>query len=159
VIVLPKGIAYTPPTTPPANYVDELVNAKLAKLRLLPSELCSDPGFLRRVTIDITGRLPTEDECRQFQDDKDPAKRAKAIDRLLERKEFAEIWAMKWAELLMIRTTNGVSDKSAFLYANWLTERISKNVPINQMVRELLAANGGTFRNAAPISTRSRTIR
>ena len=60
VLVLPKDLQYTPPTTPPANYVDELVNAKLQKLRILPSELCSDEVFLRRVTLDITGLLPTE---------------------------------------------------------------------------------------------------
>ena len=56
------------------------------------------------MTLDITGRLPTEDEYRAFLDDKDPDKRAKLVDRLLERKEFAEIWAMKWAELLMIKS-------------------------------------------------------
>jgi hypothetical protein len=56
---------------------------------------------------------------------------------------------MKWAELLMIRTANQVSNKSAYLYANWLTDRIARNVPLDQMVRELLAANGGTFRNPA----------
>ena len=89
---------------PPANYIDELVNAKLQKLRILPSDICSDPVFLRRATIDITGVLPTEDEYRAFLDDKSPDKRAKLVDRLLERKAFAEIWAMKWAELLMVRS-------------------------------------------------------
>ncbi len=148
-IVLPAGIPYAAPSEPPANYVDELVGAKLAKLRILPSGICSDPVFLRRVTIDITGKLPTEAECREFAADKDSAKRAKLIDRLLEKKDFAEIWAMKWAEMLMIRTTIQVSNKAAYLYANWLTDRISKNMPVNTMVRELLSANGGTFRNPA----------
>ena len=101
------------------------------------------------MTIDITGKLPTEAECREFAADKDSAKRAKLIDRLLEKKDFAEIWAMKWAEMLMIRTTIQVSNKAAYLYANWLTDRISKNMPVNTMVRELLSANGGTFRNPA----------
>lgn len=149
VIVLPAGMPYTPPTTPPANYVDELVNGKLVKLRILPSEICTDDVFLRRATLDITGRLPTEAEFRAFAGDKDPAKRAKLVDQLLERKEFAEIWAMKWAEILMIRSTNQVSYKSAYRYANWLTEQISKNVPINRMVHDMLSANGGTFSNPA----------
>ncbi len=149
VIVLPAGVPYTRPSEPPANYIDQLVQAKLEKLRIVPSPLCSDAVFLRRATLDITGKLPTEDEYRAFMADKDPAKRAKLIDRLLERKEFAEIWAMKWGELLMIRTTNEVSNKSAWLYANWLTDRISRNVPVDQMVRELLSATGGTFRNPA----------
>src|SRR5262249_42069509 len=61
-LVLPKDLQYTPPATPPVNYVDELVSAKLQKIRVLPSELCGDETFLRRVTIDITGLLPTVDE-------------------------------------------------------------------------------------------------
>jgi hypothetical protein len=149
VIVLPAGLQYTAPTTPPANYVDELVNAKLGKLRILPSPTCGDETFLRRVTLDIIGRLPTEEDYHKFVADKDPAKRAKLIDQLLERKEFAEIWAMKWAEVLMIRSSPQVSYKSAYLYANWLTEQISHNVPLDRMVRELLSATGGTFSNPA----------
>lgn len=149
VLVLPKGLQYTPPTTPPANYIDELVNAKLQKLRILPSDLCTDEVFLRRVTIDIAGMLPTEQEYAEFTSDQDPQKRAKLVDRLLQRKEFSEIWAMKWAELLMVKSTIDVSYKSMFLYSNWLTERISSNMPLNQMVQELLGANGGTFTNPA----------
>jgi len=148
VLVLPKGLQYTPPVTTPANYIDELVNAKLQKLRILPSELCADDVFLRRATLDIAGQMPTEAEYFEFLADQDPAKRAKLVDRLLARKEFSEIWGMKWAELLMVKSTNEVSYKSMFLYSNWLTERISSNMPLNVMVQELLSANGGTFTNA-----------
>ena len=104
-IVLPAGLKYSPPTAAGINYIDELVDAKLQKLRILPSDICSDQAFLRRATIDITGKLPTDDEYRAFVDDKSPDKRAKLVDRLLERKAFAEIWAMKWAELLMVRSS------------------------------------------------------
>ena len=149
VLVLPKDLQYTPPEEPPVNYVDELVNAKLQKLRVLPSELCSDEVFLRRVTVDVTGLLPTPEEYEQFIADTDPAKRAKLIDRLLERKEFSEIWALKWANLLMVKTSNQVSYKSMLLYSNWLTNQISNNVPIDKMVQDLLSASGGTFSNAA----------
>jgi len=146
-IVLPSGMEYTPPDEKPVNYIDELVNAKLTKLRIYPSERCSDEVFLRRVTIDITGRLPTEQEYQEFVADTSPDKRSKLIDRLVDRKEFSEIWAMKWAELLMVKSSNTVSYKSAFLYNDWLTQRISSNVPLDKMVRELLTANGGTFSN------------
>lgn len=146
-LVLPQGLQYTPPVAKPVNYVDELVDAKLKKLRILPSELCSDEAFIRRVTLDITGLLPAVDEYSAFLSDPDPAKRAKLIDKLLERKEFSEIWATKWAELLMVRSTNQVSTKSIFLYSNWLTDKISRNVPLNEIVQELLGANGGTFKN------------
>jgi len=146
VLVLPKGLMYTPPAIA-GNYIDELVAAKLNKIRITPSGLCTDEQFLRRVTIDITGLLPTEEEYAAFMADADPSKRAKLVDRLLERKEFSEIWAMKWAELLMIKTTNQVSTKSAYLYANWLIDKIASNVPLDVMVQELLSASGGTFKS------------
>lgn len=147
VLVLPKDLQYTPSTEPPTNYIDELVGAKLQKLRLLPSAVCSDEVFLRRVTLDITGLLPTEQEYAEFLADADANKRAKLIDRLLNRKEFSEIWAMKWAELLTIRSTPQVSNKSAFLYSSWLSAQIQNNVPLDKMVQELLGATGGTFKN------------
>jgi hypothetical protein len=148
VLVLPKDLEYTPPPVE-GNYIDQLVGEKLKKVRILPSELCSDEQFLRRVTIDITGSLPTEEEYLTFMSDTDPAKRAKLVDRLLERKEFSEIWAMKWSELLMIKSSNQVSYKSMFLYSNWLTDQIARDVPLDQMVRELLSSSGGTFKNPA----------
>lgn len=149
VLVLPADLQYAPPQETPANYIDELVLAKLAKLRIPPSPICDDATFLRRVTLDIVGRLPTENEWRAFMADGSAQKRAAVIDRLLEQKEFAEIWGMKWAELLMIRSSNTVSVKSAFLYNQWLTEGIAKNTPVNVLFREMLAAGGGTFRNPA----------
>ncbi len=149
VLVLPKDLQYTAPTTPPANYIDEIVNAKLQRLRLLPSDLCTDEVFLRRATIDITGLLPTPEEYTEFMADTSPDKRAVLVDRLLGRKEFSEIWAMKWASLLLVKSggVNNVQVKPVFLYANWLTNQIAGNVPIDKIVRELLGASGGTFRN------------
>ena len=81
----------------------------------------------------------------------DPKKRSRWIDELLERKEFSEIWVSKWAELLQIRTdpTKNVSQKAMFLYYNWLVDKLSKNMPMDEMVQELLGASGGTFKNAA----------
>lgn len=149
VIVLPADLQYQPPGEKPVNYIDELVGEKLRKLRVKPSALCSDEVFLRRVTLDITGRLPTADECRAFLADTAADKRARAIDQLLTRKEFAEIWAMKWAELMMIRSSNQLSYKSMFLYSNWLNEQIQNNVPLDQMVREVLSTSGGTFSEPA----------
>ena len=148
VLALPVGVNYTPPKVT-GNYVDELVGKKLQQLRILPSGLCSDEEFIRRATIDITGQLPTDQEYFSFVNDAGPDKRAALIDRLLERKEFSEIWAMKFAQLLMIKSTNQVSYKSAFLYANWLTDKFARNVPIDQMVRELLTSTGGTFKSPA----------
>lgn len=144
VLALPTELKYTPPKIE-GSYIDQMVGRKLQKLRITPSGKCSDEEFIRRVTIDITGQLPTEDEYHQFVGDAAPDKRAELVDRLLERKEFSEIWAMKFAQLLMIKSTNQVSYKSAFLYASWLTDKFARNVPIDQMVRELLTSTGGTF--------------
>ena len=149
VIVLPKGTPYTPPTLPPANYIDELVNAKLAKLRITPSGLCNDAAFIRRATLDIIGLLPTEAETLAFLADASPDKRAKLVDQLLARPQFAELWAMYWAEILMIRSTQQVSTKAAYLYSTWLTEKIAAGEPFDKIVRELLTASGGTFDSPA----------
>ncbi|MCA9248815.1 MAG: DUF1549 domain-containing protein, partial [Planctomycetales bacterium] len=150
VLVLPAELAYTQPTEQPVNYVDELVGAKLHKLRVEPSGLCSDEEFLRRITIDVVGSLPTPEEYNAFLADQDPEKRRKKIDELLERKAFAEIWAMKWAELLMVKTVqNQVEYKPMLLYSTWLTSQIENNVPLDKMVQEVLASTGGTFSSPA----------
>lgn len=148
-ITLPKGAEFQWSNPPANNYVDEHMNAKFLKLRINPSELCTDEEFLRRVSLDICGTLPKSDEYRQFAADKDPKKREKKVDELLGRKEFVEMWVMKWSELLTIRSSNQVSYKSMLLYYNWLQERISNNMPMDKLVFELLSSKGGTFANAA----------
>jgi Protein of unknown function (DUF1549)/Protein of unknown function (DUF1553) len=149
VIVLPKGLNFTFPPTPGGNYIDELVNAKLKKLRIAPSGVCSDEVFLRRAYVDVIGLLPTQEEYTKFTSSREPNKREKLIDELLNRKEFAELWVLKWAELLQIRSSNDVSYKAMLLYYNWLQDRIARNVPVNEWVQELLGASGGTFKNPA----------
>ncbi|KLU03952.1 Translation initiation factor 2 [Rhodopirellula islandica] len=145
ILTLPTDLQYTVPEPQPSSYVDELVDKKLQQLRLVPSGQCTDAEFIRRATIDITGLLPTEEELNLFVNDVAPDKREALIDRLLERKEFSEIWAMKFAQLLMIKSTNQVSKKSAMLYASWLTDQFARNVPVNEMVHDLLTSTGGTF--------------
>ncbi len=147
-IVLPKGLEYQETPPEPVNYVDEFVASKLKKLRIHPSGLCSDEEFLRRLSIDLTGLLPTREEYAAFMADTDANKREKKIDELLSRKEFTEMWVSKWAEWLMIRTTQTVSTKSVVLYYQWLVDQISNNVPLDKMVQDLLSANGGTFKVA-----------
>lgn len=148
-ISLPKGLEFTWSDVPQNNYIDGLMHNKFKKLRIQPSGLCSDEEFLRRAFIDIVGGLPTVEEYQQFVASNDPQKREQLVDDLLDRKEFVELWVMKWAELLTIRTTRAITYKPMLRYYNWLQERIANNVPMDQMVRELLSANGGTFANAA----------
>ncbi len=146
VLALPSGLQYQAPPTR-GNYIDTLVDAKLQKLRLPASGLCSDEEFIRRATVDVTGLLPTEDETAAFVASTVADKRSALIETLLSRKEFSEIWAMKWADLLMIKSKNEVSYKAAYLYYNWLINQIASNTPIDKIVRDLLMATGGTFQN------------
>ena len=146
-IVLPKGLQFAFPKVPENNYIDTLVHAKLRNLRIAPSEVCDDQTFLRRVYLDVVGVLPTTVEHARFVADSAPNKREKLVDELLDRKEFAEMWVMKWAELLQIRSGDQVSYKATLLYYNWLQDKIARNVPTDVWVRELLGASGGTFKN------------
>ncbi|NNE90076.1 MAG: DUF1549 domain-containing protein, partial [Verrucomicrobiales bacterium] len=152
-IVIPENLEYTRPTPPESNFIDTLVHEKLHKLRIVPSGECSDEVFLRRAYLDIVGQLPTAEEYKVFVADKTPDKRTKVIDQLLDRKEFTELWVMKWSELLQIKSdgnvARGISYKAALLYHNWLKERIAENVPFNEIVSELLGSTGGTFGNPA----------
>ena len=93
--------------------------------------------------------LPTSDEYRAFMLNTDPKKREQVVDVLLGRKEFVEMWVMKWSELLMIKTSQQISYKAMLLYYNWLQSRIQGNMPIDTMVQELLGSKGGTFTSAA----------
>ena len=149
-IVIPKGLDYKfPSELPEYNYVDQLVDAKLKKLRIIPSPLCSDEAFLRRAYADVIGLLPTREEHDRFMADASSNKREKLVDELLGRKEFVELWVMKFAELLKIRSDNQVSYKSALLYYNWLEDKLSHNVPMDQIVQDLLDSTGGTFKSPA----------
>ena len=146
-ITLPKELKYNPQTESPVNYIDELVAAKHQKLRLEPSELCTDEEFLRRVTIDLVGLMPSFEEYQAFLADQDPEKRVRKVDELLARKEFTELWVSKWAEWLMMRSSNQVSQKAIVLYYQWLVDQIASNRPLDEMVKELLSSSGGTFAN------------
>jgi len=152
-VTIPKGLSFTfqsepalPGATEGAKVIDDLVAAKLASLRMTPAPVCDDEAFLRRVSLDLVGLLPTPADRARFLTDSAPDKRARLVDELIARKEFVEIWVMKWAEILQIRSQgNDVSPKGAILYHQWLDRRIAANEPVDRMVRDLLTASGGTF--------------
>jgi hypothetical protein len=147
-VVIPKGGSFAFPPQPGAIWIDELVNAKLAALRIAPSELCDDETFLRRATLDLVGLLPTPEERNAFLADSAADKRARLVDALMSRREFVDVWVMKWADMLQIRSQgNDVSPKGVVLYHRWLDRRIAANEPVDRMVRDLITASGGTFEN------------
>ncbi len=140
---------------PRRNFIDGLVWAKLRRLGLTPSEPSGDAAFLRRAHLDVIGRLPTPDEVRAFLADKEPMKRERLIDRLLERPEYADFWANKWADLLRPNPYR-VGVKAVYNLDAWLRDAFRKNRPYDQFVRELLTARGSTFRNGAAVLFRDR---
>lgn len=131
---------------PPANFIDEHVFRKLQSLRVNPSAACDDAVFLRRASLDLLGVLATADEARRFVDDSRTDKRARLVDDLLERQEFADFWALKWSDLLRNEEKTldrkGVQDFHA-----WIRHSIAVNKPLDQFVRELIASRGSTYEN------------
>jgi hypothetical protein len=155
-IPLPNG----PPDSayaglPRANFIDGLVWDKLRRLSLTPSDPAPDHTFLRRAFLDVIGRLPTAEEARAFLADAAPDKRARLIDRLLERPEYADFWANKWADLLRPNPYR-VGIKAVYSLDAWLRDCFRRNLPYDQFVRELLTAQGSTFRNGATVLFRDR---
>jgi hypothetical protein len=153
-IVLPTDDNFTWPKTPETNYVDTLVFDKLKKLHLEPSELCTDEVFFRRVSLDLVGILPMREEHDAFLADKDPKKREKLIDTLIERPEFIDMWTMKWGEMLRVRANNqnpsyGRDGKAMYSYAAWIKEQMTKNRPLNEFAAELLVGKGSNFKSPA----------
>jgi hypothetical protein len=133
---------------PENNYVDRHVFAKLKTLRVQPSDLCPDSVFLRRAYLDALGVLPTPAEARRFLDDKRPDKRARLIDQLLRRPEFADFWALKWSDLL--RNEEKVLDrKGVQVFHDWLRRAVVDGKPLNELARELIAARGSTYSHPA----------
>jgi len=132
--------------TAPRNFVDELVFAKLRSLRINPSQPCSDGVFLRRAYLDLLGILPTAEEARAFVADTRKDKRARAIDALLDRPEFAEFWALKWEDLLR-NEEKTIDRKGVQALHQWVVRSVASNQPVDQFVRAIIAARGSTYQN------------
>src|ERR1035438_4786590 len=130
------------------NGVDELVFAKLERCNIQPATVCSDGVFVRRAYLDIIGTLPSGFEAKEFILDRSPNKRRALIDRLLERDEFADYWAMKWSDLLRIKAEFPINlwPNAAQSYHRWVRTSIKENLPYDQFVRQMLTASGSNFR-------------
>ncbi|HEV3496227.1 MAG TPA: DUF1549 domain-containing protein, partial [Actinomycetes bacterium] len=138
------GFAWSNP--PEANYVDKHVFAKLKQMTIRPSDLCTDAEFVRRAYLDLCGLLPTPEEATAFLADKSPDKRAKLIDRLLERPEFADFWALKWSDVLRSNRKT-IQVKGVHAFQLWLRDHVARNTLIDEVIRELLTATGHTYAN------------
>jgi len=132
----------------PQGRIDKLVLARLSALGIQPA-LCSDAVFVRRVYLDVIGKLPTAKEAREFiQDPNAKNKRRLLVDRLLERDEFAEYWAMKWGDILRIKAEFPVNlwPNAAQAYHRWVRASLAQNKPYDKFVREMLTSSGSNFR-------------
>jgi hypothetical protein len=130
------------------NFIDTAVFAKQKELQLLPAAVCSDEMFLRRVYLDTIGTLPTPEEAATFLDAKDKDKRAKLIDALLEREEFAYFWALKWADVLRGSPTT-ISERGVHSFHRYLVRSLAEDKPITQFARELITGTGNTLNRPA----------
>ncbi|MCA8989546.1 MAG: DUF1549 domain-containing protein, partial [Planctomycetaceae bacterium] len=151
VIVLPPSTGFVWPDPPASNYIDELVFDRLQKLRIAPSDLCDDETFLRRVTIDLAGRVPSVDEYYTFINDSNPDKRSKKIDELLADDAFADLWTAMWGEQLRIIGGNyapvGTHIKAADAYYEWIRTQMRNDRPLNEFVSEMVSASGSNLMN------------
>ena len=143
---LPERPGFVWKDVPEHNYIDRYVFTKLRRLQIQPSELCEDSVFIRRAYLDALGVLPTVAETRAFLADPRPDKRARLIDQLLDRPEFADRWALKWSDLL--RNEEKVLDrKGVQVFHQWIRQSIADGKPLNEFARELIAARGSTYDN------------
>ncbi len=151
VIVLPPAEGFEWPNPPATNFIDELVFDRLQKLRIAPSELCDDETFLRRVTLDLAGRVPTVEEYRAFHSDAAPNKRSARIDELLADDAFADLWTAMWAEQLRVMGGNyapvGTHIKAADAFYEWIRTQLRNDRPLNEFVSEMVSASGSNLIN------------
>ena len=130
------------------NYIDKAIDAKLQKLKIQPSPVVDDAAFLRRVSLDLTGQLPTPEEVRAFLADSSQTKRAAVIDRLIASPAFVDHWTLKWGDLLQ-NNRKYLGEKGAFEFREWIRDSIAQNKPYDRMVREMLEARGSSYDNPA----------
>lgn len=151
-VAVARVLAPYPNTIPPsafdaldrATFIDRAVANRLKALHIAPGKRADDLAFIRRVTLDLTGALPAPNEARAFAADRDPRKRAKLVDYLMQRPEFIDFWTYKWSD--MFRVNRGtLKDKGMWAYYSYLHDCVRDNKPWDQICREVLTSRGNTF--------------
>ncbi len=131
-------------TTP----TDLLINQKLAALGLEASPRCSDSDFLRRVSLDVIGVLPTPEETRAFLANTDPKKRVRLVESLLARPEYVDYWTLQWGDILR-SSRNALGDRGLVAYNQWIRRSVAENKPWDRFARELILAQGSLYEDGA----------
>ncbi|MFO0975429.1 MAG: DUF1549 and DUF1553 domain-containing protein [Planctomycetaceae bacterium] len=139
--IIPQGIPVQQ-TPPEKNFIDQLVFAKLRQLGIPPAPLCDDATFIRRVTIDIAGRVPTVSEVDRFLADTSADKRDRLVDSLVDSPGYADYFANKWASVLRNKRRNGNDIQYTYKFHGWIRRALRENMPYDQFVRSVLTATG-----------------
>ena len=148
-ILNPKpGFAWS--ALPQHNYIDQKIDAKLQRLKIQPSPVVDDATFLRRVSADLTGQMPTPKAVQAFLADPTPSrqKRAKTIDRLIASPAYVDRWTVKWGDLLQ-SSRKYMGDKGVYAFREWIHDSIAANKPFDKMAHELLTARGSSYDDPA----------
>ncbi|MCE9527230.1 MAG: DUF1553 domain-containing protein [Planctomycetales bacterium] len=146
-VLIPRAEKIEPyPQVTGNNFIDQHVYRRLKQLNIVPADVCSDAEFLRRVYLDLIGTLPTADEARRFLADTKSDKRKLLVDELLARPEFADYWALKWADLLRV-DRQVLGHKAAYDEYHWIRESLAKSKPLDQFAREVITAAGPLAEN------------
>src|SRR5262249_23355224 len=128
---------FTQADVPEGNVIDRAVFRKLNRMRIRPSDVCTDREFIRRVYLDVLGVLPTPQEVKEYLAPPAAIRRDQVIERLTDRPEFHDFWALKFADVLR---SNGrlIQTKGAYVFHRWIRERLERNIPMDEIVREVI---------------------
>jgi hypothetical protein len=140
---VPLGVAIPDYKFQPQTLVDEFTHKKWQELGLVPSDLCTDAEFIRRVSVDLTGTLPTPEKVKAFMADTDPKKRDKLVDALLDTPEYAYLFANKWSDVLRVkRRQEPRRALGTFAFHQWIHDSVKNDKPYDEFAREILTATG-----------------
>ncbi len=133
---------------PRRNFIDDLAAAKWKSLNLAPSSQAADEVFIRRAFLDAAGILPTAGEVEEFLADRAPDKRAKLIERLLDRDEYADYWAYQWSDLLLV-SSRKIGANAMWSFYHWIRDSVKSNKPWDGFAREIFTSSGSSRQNGA----------
>jgi hypothetical protein len=150
-LTLPRADKTPYPKVAGVNFVDDFVQANLRKMNVVPSRLSTDREFVRRVYLDVCGKLPEPAESESFVADTTPGKRARLIDKLLDTPEYADLQTLRLGDLFRINPgllgNNIGAQRGAALFTDWVRDAVANNLPYDQFARQLILARGSTYRS------------
>ncbi len=152
-LTLPRADKAAYPKQTANNFIDAIVQANLKKMNVVPSRLTNDREFVRRVYLDVCGKLPSEAEQTAFVADTKTDKRVLLIDKLLDTPEYADVRTERLGDMLRVHPrnlgNNTAGERSTALWTEWIHDAVRDNLPYDQFVKQLLLARGSTFQNGA----------